>query len=156
MKISSINYLMSIAIDEAQAAFKEDEVPVGAVISNSHGDIISTGHNTKEQNQNACNHAELLAITKASKQLKNWRLTDCDIYVTLEPCPMCLSAILQSRIKNVYFGAYDLKGGSFSLGYNMHKDKRLNHSLNVFGGFKHIECSKILSDFFKLKRKQYK
>jgi tRNA(adenine34) deaminase len=156
MKISSINYLMSIAIDEAQAAFNEDEVPVGAVISNSHGDIISTGHNTKEYDQNACNHAELLAIAKASKKLKNWRLTDCDIYITLEPCPMCLSAILQSRIKNVYFGAYDLKGGSLSLGYNLHKDKRLNHSLNVFGGFKHIECSKILSDFFKQKRKKYK
>ena len=155
MKFDQINYFMSIAIDYAHQAFARDEVPVGAVITNKHGDILAKTHNEKELNQNACHHAEILAIEEASKKIKSWRLIDCDLYVSLEPCPMCLAALSQARVKNIYFGAYDPKGGGVSLGLNLHKDKRLNHKLNVFGGFKHIECSMIVSNFFKSKRKSY-
>lgn len=156
MDISTINYLMSIAIDEAQLAFDKDEVPVGAVITNKHGDILAQAHNTKEAEQQVCNHAEILAILKASKKIDSWRLVDCNLYVTLEPCPMCMSAISQARIKNLYFGAYDPKGGAVSLGFNLHKDSRLNHKVNTYGGFKHIETSKLISSFFKQKRGRYK
>jgi tRNA(adenine34) deaminase len=156
MDIDKVNYLMSICMDEAQKAFDLDEVPIGAVITNKFGDILSLAHNTKEREQLTCNHAEILAISEASQKLKNWRLIDCDLYVTLEPCPMCMSAISQSRIKNLYFGTYDPKGGAISLGYNLHKDSRLNHKVNVYGGFKHIQCAKIISKFFKQKRRRYK
>jgi tRNA(adenine34) deaminase len=100
-------------------------------------------------------HAEILAIKKASEKIKSWRLNNCSIIVTLEPCPMCLSAILQARIANLYFGAYDKKGGALSLGYTFHKDFRLNHRFNVYGGFRHLECAKILTDYFKTKRRNY-
>jgi len=150
------NYFMSIALDEAHKAYSKLEVPIGCIIVNAHGDIIGRGHNTKEEKKNPCHHAELIAIEEACENIDAWRLIDCSLYVTLEPCPMCLSAISQARIKNVFFGAYDSKGGAVSLGYQLHKDVRLNHKLNVFGGYKHIECSKIISDFFKMKRKGYK
>lgn len=147
---------MSKAIDLAFKAGKLDEVPIGAIITNDSGEILAETHNTKEETQNPCHHAEILAISQASKKLQNWRLIDCDIFVTLEPCPMCMAALSQARIRNVYFGAYDPKGGALSLGFNLHNDKRLNHKINVFGGFKHIECSKIISNFFRKKRKNYK
>lgn len=156
MEFHKINYLMSIAYDEAYEASIEDEVPVGAVITNSHGDIIAKAHNTKEKNQFVCDHAEVLAIKEASKALESWRLNDCSLFVTLEPCPMCMSAIQQSRIKNVYFGAYDQKGGAISLGFNIHQNPALNHNVNIFGGFRHIQCSKMISNFFKQKRRRYK
>ncbi len=155
MNIEQVNYFMSVAIDLAHDAFKKDEVPVGAVITNKFGDVIARTYNTKEQTQNACHHAEILAITEASQKLNSWRLLDCNLFVTLEPCPMCLAALSQARIKNIYFGAYDPKGGSVSLGQNLHKDERLNHKINVFGGFKHLECSQLVSKFFRQKRKQY-
>ena len=147
---------MSIALDEADKASMIDEVPIGAVITNKFGDILAKAHNTKEKEFNSCHHAEILAISEASKKIENWRLTDCNLFVNLEPCPMCMSAISQARIKNVYFGAYDPKGGAVSLGFNLHKDKRLNHKVNVFGGFLHLACSKIISNFFKQKRKKYR
>ncbi len=147
---------MSIAIDEAYEAQKIDEVPVGAVITNKHGDILGKAFNTKEKEQIACNHAEILALSAASKKLGSWRLIDCNLYVTLEPCPMCMAALSQARIKNIYFGAYDPKGGAASLGFDLHKDRRLNHKINIFGGFNHLKCSKIVSDFFKQKRRRYK
>jgi tRNA(adenine34) deaminase len=156
MQYNQINYFMSVAQDEAEIAFTKEEVPIGCVITNEFGDIIGRGHNLKETEHNACHHAEILAIAEASKKNEAWRLTDCSLFVTLEPCPMCLSAISQARIKNVYFGAYDAKGGAISLGLGLHNDPRLNHKLNVFGGYKHIECAKTLSNFFKAKRKKYK
>ena len=155
MKFNQINYLLSIAIDLAHEASKVDEVPVGAIITDKHGDIIAKTFNTKEKTKNPCHHAEILAIEQASQKLGAWRLLDCDIYITLEPCPMCLAALAQARIKNIYFGAYDVKGGAISLGYNLHRDKRLNHKINIYGGFKHLECSKLISDFFRQKRKRY-
>jgi tRNA(adenine34) deaminase len=155
VKFSDINYLMSYAVDLATQAENLGEVPVGAVITDKAGRILAKTHNTKEYTNNACNHAEILAIKEASENLRSWRLVDCNLYVTLEPCPMCMSAISQARIKNVYFGAYDIKGGAVSLGKSLHNDKRLNHKVNVFGGFKNIECSKQISNFFRRKRKTY-
>lgn len=147
---------MSEALDLAQVAYNKNEVPVGCVITNSHGEILAKSFNTKEQEQNSIHHAEILAIEEASKKIGSWRLIDCHLFVTLEPCPMCMSAIIQSRLSKVYFGAYDVKGGAVSLGFNLHNNQKLNHQIAISGGFRHLECSKLLSDFFKSKRKQYK
>jgi tRNA(adenine34) deaminase len=148
-------WLMDEALLEAEKAFKEDEVPIGAVIVDNTGAILSRTHNKKEKSYNPCGHAEILAITEASKKIGNWRLLNCSVFVTLEPCPMCLSAMIQARIGTLYFGAYDSKGGSLSLNYNFYKDQKLNHSFPVIGGLRHFECSKLLSDFFKLRRSSY-
>ena len=148
-------WLMDEALIEAEKAYREDEVPIGAVIVDSSGTIVSRTHNQKEKVFNPCGHAEILAITEAAKRKSNWRLTDCSIYVTLEPCPMCLSALVQARISHLYFGAYDAKGGALSLNYNFYKDQKLNHSFPVLGGLRHFECSRLLSTFFKEKRTNY-
>ncbi|MBC7714789.1 MAG: nucleoside deaminase [Rhizobacter sp.] len=148
-------WFMDEALIEADKAYREDEVPIGAVIVDSDGVILSRQHNHKEKAHNPCGHAEVLAITEACKKIKNWRLLDCSIYVTLEPCPMCLSALIQSRISHLYFGAYDTKGGALSLNYNFYKDQKLNHSFPVTGGLRHFECSRMLSMFFKEKRATY-
>jgi len=143
---------MGLALEEADRAYKKDEVPIGAVIVSKSQGVLAKSHNLKESNFDPCGHAELLAITKAGAAQNNWRLTDCTLFVTLEPCPMCLSALVQARIKTLVFGAYDKKGGALSLGYNLHRDSRLNHQFNVVGGVKHYECSDILSTFFREKR----
>lgn len=143
---------MTLAIDEANIAENIGEVPVGAIIIDSHGKVIAKAHNLKEKNQVACQHAEILAIEEASQFLNSWRLIGCSIFVTLEPCPMCMGAIIQSRIEHVYFGAYDPKGGAISLGFNLHQNLKLNHKVNVLGGLRHLECSKQLSNFFKRRR----
>ena len=148
-------WLMDEALIEANKAYREDEVPIGAVIVDSEGAIISRSHNHKEKAHNPCGHAEIIAITEACKKLGNWRLLNCSIYVTLEPCPMCLSALVQTRIGHLYFGAYDTKGGALSLNYNFYKDQKLNHSFPVMGGLRHFECSRLLSTFFKEKRSGY-
>ena len=149
-------WLMDEALIEADKAYREDEVPIGAVVVDSMGAILSRSHNTKEKKHNPCGHAEILAITEAAKKISNWRLIDCSLYVTLEPCPMCLSAMIQARIGTLYFGAYDSKGGSLSLNYNFYKDQKLNHAFPVVGGLRHFECSKLLSQFFREKRDSYK
>lgn len=138
------------ALELSKKAFDIGEVPVGAiVVHRPTGKIIGEGFNMREYGKNSLAHAELIAINQASKYLGGWRLVGCDLYVTLEPCPMCTGAIINSRIENLYFGAYDLKAGSisskinlFSLGYNHKPD-------NVIGGILELECSKILSNFFK-------
>lgn len=155
MKFADIENYMNIALNLAQDAVAKDEVPVGAVIVSEHGEILAEAFNLKESNNDATAHAEILAIKEAAKKLKNWRLVNCSIYITLEPCPMCLSALLQSRIQNIYFGAYDKKGGALSLDYNFSSDNRLNHKFNIYGGLKHFECSQVLSNFFRSKRKAY-
>jgi tRNA(adenine34) deaminase len=148
-------WLMDEALIEADKAYRIDEVPIGAVVVDSSGTILSRSHNIKEKNHNPCGHAEILAITEAAKKLNNWRLLNCSLYVTLEPCPMCLSAMVQARIDTLYFGAYDPKGGSLSLNYNFYKDQKFNHAFAVIGGLRHFECSKILSTFFREKRTNY-
>lgn len=148
-------WLMDEALIEADRAYRLDEVPIGAVVADANGNILSKSHNIKEKTHNPCGHAEVLALIEASKKIGNWRLLNCSLYVTLEPCPMCLSAMVQARIGTLYFGAYDPKGGSISLGYNFYKDQKLNHSFAVVGGLRHYECSRLLSTFFKEKRASY-
>jgi tRNA(adenine34) deaminase len=156
VKFDQINYFMSLALDLAHKAFQQDEVPVGAIIVNKHGDVIASQFNLKEKNQNPCHHAEVLAVTQACEKLNSWRLLDCDLYVTLEPCPMCLATLSQARLNNIYFGAYDPKGGAISLGFDLHKNELLNHKLGIYGGFKHLECSRLISSFFRQRRSAYK
>lgn len=154
MDISKVDFYMLEALREAQEASFQDEVPVGCVIVGPHGEVLSRAHNLKEKLCDTTAHAELLAIREASNKIQNWRLLNCSIFVTLEPCPMCLSAILQARLSTLYFGAYDPKGGALSLGYNFPKDDRFNHRFGVVGGVNHYECSRLLSDYFKQKRKK--
>ncbi|MBY0516025.1 MAG: nucleoside deaminase [Bacteriovoracaceae bacterium] len=151
-KLEDHLWFMKLSLEQADLAWKLQEVPIGAVIVDSKGEILARTHNLKETAHDACGHAEILAIQEASKKLNSWRLNDCRLYVTLEPCPMCLSAIGQARLSQVIFGAYDRKGGAISLGYPLHNDQRLNHRFSVMGGVMHFECSKQLSDFFKQRR----
>ncbi len=149
-------WFMKIALEQAEQAYRLQEVPVGALLVSPAGDILSRQHNLKESHFNPVAHAEMLALTEGAKKLQNWRLTDCILYVTLEPCPMCLTALVQSRVKACVFGAYDQKGGALSLGYHLHRDKRLNHQFSVVGGVMHFECSRILSQFFRERRTSYR
>ncbi len=142
---------MKLALEQAKLAVKNDEVPIGCVIVKNN-EVIAKAFNLRHTLKQSTAHAEILAIQHACASLKMWQLTDCDLYVTLEPCPMCAGAIMQSRIKNVYFGAYDLKGGSYGSNFNLNEVKRLNHYPNVQGGILEDECGKILKDFFKKKR----
>ncbi|MBL7665451.1 MAG: nucleoside deaminase [Bacteriovoracaceae bacterium] len=148
-------WFMKIALEEAENAFKSSEVPVGAIIIDERENILVRTSNQKENAKNPCGHAEILAIQEAAKKIGNWRLEKCTLYVTLEPCPMCLGALAQARIGKLCFGAYDPKGGAISLGYNLYKDKRLNHRYPVMGGILHYDASKLMSDFFKLRRPNY-
>lgn len=149
-------WFMTMALEQAELAYKAQEVPVGAVLVSPSGEVLSKTYNLKESTFNPTAHAEILAIEEGAKKLQNWRLQDCVLYVTLEPCPMCLTALVQSRVKQCIFGAYDSKGGALSLGYNLHKDKRLNHQFAIMGGVKHFECSRVLSQFFKERRTSYR
>lgn len=146
---------MESALLQAEEAYKKDEVPIGATIVDKAGKVLSAAHNIKESNFDPCGHAEILALREASEKIKNWRLSGATLYVTLEPCPMCLSAALHARVSRIIFGAYDLKGGAISLGYNMYKDKRLNHNCEIIGGVQHYKCSSLLSTFFREKRKYH-
>ena len=144
------NYI-KLALAEAHRAYKKGEVPVGAVIIKD-GKIISQAHNLRERKQNALYHAEILAIKRACRKLKTWRLTGCDLYVTLEPCPMCAGAILQARISNVYFGAFDPKGGACGSVINVLEADKFNHNVNVVGGIMEQECGGIIKQFFRERR----
>ena len=137
---------MSRALLLAKKAYEAGEVPVGAVIVKD-GEIIAEGYNMREQKQNALSHAEIECINKACEDLKSWRLDGCELYVTLEPCPMCTGAIINSRIKTVVFGAYDLKAGSMDSVINL-CDYPYNHKPEIYGGIMEEECKKILENFF--------
>ena len=144
-------FFMKKALEEAQKAFDEDEVPVGAVIVRN-GEIIAAAHNIRELSKDATAHAEILAIREASEKLGGWRLLDCEMYVTLEPCPMCSGAILQARIERLYVGAMDPKGGAAGSILDLFEDYHFNHKTEVVKGILEAECSQILKDFFKRKR----
>ena len=146
-------YYMQCAINQARRAGKKGEVPVGAVIVKDDR-ILSVGINMREKNRSATAHAEMMAIEKACKKLRSWRLEDCDLYVTLEPCPMCAGAILQARMKNVYFGAYDQKAGAAGSVFNLFADYTFNHEVNIQGGVLEEDCQSLLSDFFSDLRKK--
>lgn len=134
---------MSISINEAKKSGRD--VPVGAVVV-KNGYVIATAHNERELDNDVTSHAEILAIRKAEQVLGNWRLDDCDLYVTLEPCPMCGWAILQSRIKNVYFGSYDTNYGAFFSKVDLRKFSTFTP--NVYGGIMEKECDELLNSFF--------
>lgn len=142
------NY-MKRALELAREAFREGEVPVGAVVvKKATGEIVGEGRNRRETARNALAHAEIEAIDQACRTLGGWRLPECALYVTLEPCPMCCGAIINSRIDNVYFGAYDLKSGSAESVQRMF-ELPYNYRPEVMGGVMEEECSAILSEFFK-------
>lgn len=143
---------MKEALKQAQKAYKKNEVPVGAVIVKDNK-IIARAYNIKETKQDTTKHAEIIAIQKASKKLEAWRLNDCEMYVTLEPCSMCAGAIIQSRIKKVYIGTMDPKTGACGSVYNIFKDYKFNHEVEVEYGILQKDCEKILKDFFKSLRK---
>lgn len=144
---------MKEAIKQAKKAAQKDEVPIGCVIVKDD-QIIARAYNKREMKQCSTAHAEILAIEKACKKLGSWRLEDCDLYVTLEPCPMCSGAIIQSRIRNVIFGAYDPKGGCMGSNMNINDVRGFNHYPDIEGGILQDECSRLLKDFFKAKRKK--
>lgn len=142
------NFFMSEALKIAQQSGAD--VPVGALIVKDK-EIIAISHNEREETKDITAHAEILAIKQAAKKIDNWRLDECELYVTLEPCPMCAWAILQSRIKTVYFGSYDAQYGAFGSALDLRL--QTNSKLKVYGGFSEEECDKMLEDFWKMKRK---
>ncbi len=145
---------MSRALELAKLAFDEGEVPVGAVVvKKTTGEIVGEGRNRREGAKNALAHAEIIAIDEACRTLGGWRLPECAIYVTLEPCPMCCGAIINSRIDNVIFGAYDLKSGS-AVSVQKMFDYPYNYRPEVTGGVMEEECAAILSEFFKQLREK--
>ena len=145
-------HYMKQALKEAEKAYKKLEVPVGAVIVKD-GKIIARAHNQKETRTDTTKHAEILAIQKASKKLESWRLIDCEMYVTLEPCSMCAGAMINSRIKKVYIGAKDEKTGAVGSVLNLFNDYTFNHKVEVEKNVMKQECENILKDFFKNLRK---
>ena len=145
-------FFMRQAILLAQKAASLDEVPVGAVVV-QNDKVIARAYNTKNKKKDALLHAEISALHKAQKKLGDWHLNDCDLYVTLEPCPMCAGACINTRLRTIYFGAYDEKAGCCGTLYNLPQDTRFNHRPNVVGGVLEQECSTLLTQFFKNKRK---
>ena len=147
------NDFMQLALSEAEKAYKKNEIPIGAIIV-KNDKVVAKAYNCREKKQNAIFHAESLAIFKACKKLKSWRLDDCDIYITLEPCLMCFGAILNARIKNIYYGASATEGNGIK---NIIKDLNspiLNHKPNIVGGIEKKKCETILKSFFKEKARK--
>ncbi len=143
-------HYMKLALKQAKISYKEDEVPIGVVIVKD-GEVIARAHNTRNASRDATEHAELVAIRRACKKLGDWRLSGCDLYVTLEPCVMCLGACYNARIANVCFGAFDLSGkGCVQLSEMI--GHTLNHELTLCGGVLEKECSALLTEYFKSKR----
>ncbi|MFO0792404.1 MAG: tRNA adenosine(34) deaminase TadA [Pirellulales bacterium] len=157
-EIESHEFFMRQALREAEAAGREDEVPIGAVVVQETNDgerrVVGLAHNQREQLRDPTAHAEMLAITQAAQALDNWRLENCTLYVTLEPCPMCAGAIVLARIPRVVFGATDPKAGAVTTLYRLLEDARLNHRAEVLGGVLGEECGRVLSQFFANKRRQ--
>ena len=146
--MSNKEKFMEEAIKEARKAHEKLEIPVGAVIV-KEGKIIARAHNQKETKYDTTKHAEIIAIQKASKKLKSWRLIDCEMYVTLEPCSMCAGAIINARIKKIYIGASDEKTGAVGSVYNLFDDYKFNHKPEYEKGIKKEECEQMLKQFFK-------
>ncbi len=165
MTLEQDEYYMHLALDEAKAAGCEGEVPIGAVVVYEPIDkstrraidkpkVIACAHNNREGAKDPSAHAEFLAMIEATKVLDAWRLTDCTVYVTLEPCLMCAGLMHQARIKRCVFGAYDSKSGALGTLYEINSDERLNHRFEVCGGVLEDECANLLSGFFKERRER--
>jgi tRNA(adenine34) deaminase len=147
--------LMQLALEQARNAAKQGEVPVGAVIARA-GKAIARGYNQRETRQSPLAHAEIVAIEDASKSLRSWRLSECDLYVTLEPCVMCVGAILQARLRRLVFGCLDAKAGAVESLFGLCDDARLNHRLPATGGLLARESADLLEAFFKALRETKK
>ena len=145
-------FFMREALKEAKKAYKKEEIPVGAVIV-KEGKIIARGHNLKELKNSSISHAEILAINKANKKLNAWRLGNCEMYITLEPCMMCMGANINSRIKKIYIGTLDPKTGACESVINI-ENYKFNHVVEIETGILKDECEYILKDFFKMLRKK--
>ncbi len=146
-------FCMKLALQESEAAKAIGEVPIGAVVVRK-GEVIARAHNKRETDKNATAHAELLAIQKACEAVNGWRLTETTLYVTIEPCPMCAGAILQSRIDRVVIGAMDPKAGACGSLLNILQDERFNHQVEIITGVLEEECSEIMKQFFSKLRKK--
>jgi tRNA(adenine34) deaminase len=144
---------MEMALEEAALAAAEDEVPVGAVIVSAQQGVIGRAHNQRELLLDPTAHAEMIAITQAAQALRSWRLEDCFLYVTLEPCPMCAGAVVQARLPFVVYGCIDPKAGACDTLYQIATDPRLNHRARVLGGVLAEQCAAVLTDFFAAKRR---
>ena len=144
---------MKAAFREAEKAFEQDEVPIGAVVV-KNGIIIGRGYNQCESLNDPTAHAEIIAITSAANTIKNWRLKDCQLYVTKEPCPMCAGALVNARIDKVVFGMYDKKEGCCGSLYQLCRDIRFKHQLTVKGGIMENPCTLIIHEFFKKQREK--
>lgn len=142
---------MKEAIKQAKKAYDKEEIPVGAIIVKD-GKIIARGYNKKEEKKDTTQHAEIIAIQKASRKIGAWRLQDCEMYVTLEPCVMCTGALIQARLKKVYIGTMDPKTGACGSVLNLLEDYKFNHKVEVETNIMQKECEKILKDFFKYLR----
>ena len=142
---------MKEAIKQAKKAYDKEEIPLGAVIVKD-GKIIARGYNKKEEKKDTTQHAEIIAIQKASRKIGAWRLQDCEMYVTLEPCAMCTGALIQARLKRVYIGTMDPKTGACGSVLNLLEDYKFNHKVEVETNIMQKECEKILKDFFKYLR----
>ena len=139
------------ALKEAEKSANFDEVPVGAVIVKD-GKIIARGHNLRERNNDPTAHAEIVAVRKACKKLKSWRLEGCTIYVTIEPCSMCAGTLLWARIKRIVYGANDPKGGALGSSYNLFEVKNINHKVEITRGVLENRCAELMTSFFRNKR----
>ncbi|MER2227799.1 MAG: tRNA adenosine(34) deaminase TadA [Carnobacterium sp.] len=148
-------YFMQEAIKEARKAKEKLEVPIGAIVV-LNGEIIGRGHNRREESNDATTHAEMLAIQEANRNLGNWRLEEAQLFVTLEPCPMCSGAMILSRVKELYYGASDPKGGTAGTLMNLLTDERFNHQIQIESGLLEQECGELLSTFFRELRKRKK
>lgn len=151
LSLQAHDWFMQQALDQARRAFDADEVPVGAVIV--HQDrVIAAAHNLRETLNDPTAHAEMIALTQAAEALGHWRLLDCTLYVTLEPCPMCAGAVVQARLPRVIYGATDPKAGACHTLYQITSDPRLNHQSLVVGGVLQDECRALLQEFFARQR----
>lgn len=157
MELSSVEkeFFMREAIKEAKKAEAKLEVPIGAVVV-LNGEIIGRGHNVRELTHDATTHAEMIAIREANQHLDNWRLEDTQLFVTLEPCPMCSGAMILSRVKELYYGAPDPKGGTAGTLMNLLGDERFNHQVDIEKGLLEEECAALLTDFFRMLRARKK
>lgn len=141
--------LMHRALDEARKCSASADVPVGAVVVDKDGHVIGSGFNTKERDSDPTGHAEIMALRQAAEKLGNWRLTDCTLVVTLEPCVMCAGAIVAARVPTVVFGAWDEKAGAAGSVHDILRDRLLNHQVQVISGVRAEECSELLTRFFR-------
>ena len=142
---------MKLAIEEAKKAYQKLEVPIGAIVVKD-GEVISKAHNLKETTNNPTAHAEMLAIQKAAKSLNTWRLEECELYVTIEPCAMCAGALIQSRMKRLIIGAMEPKFGAAGSILNIVNNPQFNHKIEVIEGIMEEECLQLMKDFFKMLR----